>query len=277
MKTTVAPYATRALCLRIVCTGGTTIRLTRYPVDLTMSNGQVYQTGSGFDFTSYGAESSFAASVVDLEGFVGYAGITRDMIASGIFDGARAHLFACNFLAPVDDEEPIISSLLGKTMLEDDRYKIEEMALIDLLGQAAGDTFSPGCKKTFGGLEFGGCKVDLAAITVVGAVTGITSATVFRDSSRSEAADWFGAGQIEFTSGPNAGLAPIKIKDYAADGTITLYDAPYYALEVGVTYALVPGCRKRLEDCRDKWNNVLRFGGDPWVPTGATYRRGGVV
>lgn len=276
MKSVVAPYATRALCLRIVCTGGTTIRLTRYPYDLTMSNGQVYLTGSGFDFTSYSAESSFAASVVDLEGFVGYAGITRDMIASGIFDSARCYLFACNFLSPVEDYEEITASILGKTTVEDDRYKIEEMALIDLLGQGVGDTFSPGCKKKFGGTELYGCNKNLAAITVVGAVTSITSATVFRDSSRTEAADWFGAGEITFTSGPNVGLAPIKIKDYAADGTITLYDAPYYALEVGVTYSMVPGCRKRLADCRDKWNNVARFGGDPYVPTGANYRRGGV-
>lgn len=276
MKSTVAPYQTAALCLRIVCESGLTIRLTRYPMDLVMSNGQVYQTGSGFDFTSYSAESSFAASVVDLEGFVGYAGITRDLIASGVFDNARAYLFKCDFLAPVEDYEEVVSSVLGKTTLEDDRYKIEEMALIDLLGQGVGDTFSPGCKKVFGGQEFGGCKKDLASITVTGALTSVTSATVIVDSSRAEAADWFAMGHISFTSGANAGLAPIKIKSYASGGTITLYDAPYYPLEVGVTYSLVPGCRKRLEDCRDKWNNVLRFGGDPWVPTGADYRTGGV-
>ena len=277
MKTTVAPYTTRAMCLRIVCAGGATIRLTRYPYDLTMSNGQVYQTGSGFDFTSYSAESSFAASVVDLEGFVGYAGITRDMIASGVFDNARCYLFACNFLAPVEDYEPVIASVLGKTTIEDDRYKIEEMALIDLLGQAVGDTFAPGCKKVFGGTEFGGCKVDLAPITVAGTLTSISSSTVIVDNTRTEAADWFGAGHIEFLDGPNAGLAPIKIKSFAAGGTVELYDAPYHALTAGVAYRMVPGCRKRLEDCRDKWNNVLRFGGDPWVPTGATYRRGGVA
>lgn len=276
MKSTVAPYQTAVLCLRIVCESGLTIRLTRYPVDLTMSNGQIYLTGSGFDFSSYQAESSFAASVVDLEGFVGHAGITRDLIASGVFDNARCYLFKANFLSPVEDCEEVVSSILGKTTLEDDRYKIEEMALIDLLGQGVGDTYSPGCKKIFGGQEFGGCKKDLGSITVTGAVTHILSAEQIRDSSRTEAADWFAAGHIVFTSGDNAGLGPIKIKAYAADGTITLYDAPYYAMAIGVTYSLVPGCRKRLEDCRDKWNNVLRFGGDPWVPTGSDYRSGGV-
>ena len=41
MKSVVAPYETKALCMRIVCANGTTIRLTRYPFDLKMSNGQV--------------------------------------------------------------------------------------------------------------------------------------------------------------------------------------------------------------------------------------------
>lgn len=276
MKSTVSPYATSAKCLRIVCVNGTTVRLTRYPYDLTMSNGQVYKADSGYDFSAIVAEASFAASVVDLEGFVGVAGITLDQIASGVFDGARTYLFACNFLAPVEDYEELTSSILGKTTLEDDHYKIEEMSLIDLLGQGVGDTFSPGCKKKFGGTELFGCNKNLAAITVTGSVTSVTSPTIFRDSSRTEAVDWFGAGEITFTSGSNVGLAPVKIKDYAADGTVTLYDAPYYALTNGITYSMVPGCRKRLEDCRDKWANILRFGGDPWVPTGAAYRRGKV-
>ena len=142
MKSTVAPYETKALCLRIVCANGTTIRLTRYPYDLTMSNSQVYKTDSGYDFSAVISETSMAASAVDLEGFVGVSGITRDQIASGVLDGARCYLFATSFLSPVEDYEPLIASILGKTQLDDDRYKIEDMALIDLLGQTVGDTYT---------------------------------------------------------------------------------------------------------------------------------------
>ena len=86
MKSTVAPYETKVLCLRIVCRNGTTIRLTRYPYDLTMSNATVYATESGHDFSAVVSETSFAAAALDLEGFVGVANITRDQIASGVFD-----------------------------------------------------------------------------------------------------------------------------------------------------------------------------------------------
>ncbi|WP_326526177.1 hypothetical protein, partial [Dokdonella sp.] len=65
MKTTVAPYETAVKCLRIECSNGLTVRLTRYPVDLVMSNGQVYQTGTGYDFTGYSATASLTPAAID--------------------------------------------------------------------------------------------------------------------------------------------------------------------------------------------------------------------
>jgi uncharacterized phage protein (TIGR02218 family) len=169
----------------------------------------------------------------------------------------------------------MISSVLGKTTIIDDRYKIEEMALVDLLGQSVGDTYTAQCQKIFGGTEFGGCHVSLAGITVTGTITHLISSLVIRDSSRGEAADRFANGTITFTSGQNSGLAPIQISAYAADGTITLYDPPFYAPTVGDTFTMIPGCRKRIEDCRDKFSNIARFGGYPWIPVGTEYRKVG--
>lgn len=273
MKSTVSPYQTSVKCLRIVCTNGTTIRLARYPYDLKMSNGQVYLSDSGYDFSSIISETSFAAGAFDLEGFIGVSGISMAAIASGVFDGAMCYLFATDFLNPVEDYEPIIKSILGKTSIDDDRYKIEEMGLVDLLGQSIGWTHTAQCQNAFGGTEHGGCKVSLGPITVTGTITSVGSVLAFTDSSRGEASDHFGWGEVSFTSGPNAGLAPIKIRDFSA-GQFTLYDAPYYTLTAGVSYSAVPGCRKRLVDCQ-KWSNVHRFGGDLYVPLGSTVKKTG--
>ena len=79
---------------------------------------------------------------------------------------------------------------------------------------------------------------------------------------------------VTFTSGANAGLRPLKIRDYSA-GTFTLYEPPYYALTAGVTYSAIPGCRKRLEDCRDKFGNHLRFGGESYIPMQSVVRNVG--
>ncbi len=272
MKAHVAPYETAVHCGRIVCRNGFTVRIAGYPFDLTMSNGQVYQSGAGFEYSGFTAETSFAASVVDLEGIVGFAGVTRDKLASGLFDGAICYTFWTDFLNPVEDEQEDLKAIFGKTTLIDERYKIEKMSLVDLLSQETRDTYGAGCPKTVGGQEYGGCHVDLAPLTVTALVTHVPASNQIRLSSLTQPADWFGWGYVEFLDGDNAGLAAIRIDEHAADGTLTLMAAPYYAVTVGTSCQLIPGCRGRLEDCRDKFNNIGRDGGFHWIPVGSKYK-----
>lgn len=234
-----------------------------------MSNGEVYQSASGYGFSGYQSTTSFSPSAVDLEGIAGYAGIGKDELASGVFDNARCYLFATSWVNPIVDYEPIAQSILGKTTLEDDKYKIEEMSLIDAINQSIGRTYTPTCYKKFGGQEFAGCKVDLAPITVTGAVTATATNNVFTDSTRTESVNYFKEGTIKFTSGPNAPLIPLEIKSFGT-GVIETYEPFYYPITVGDTYTMIPGCQKRLQDCK-AWNNVSRFGGFSFVPTTSQY------
>lgn len=272
MKSTVAPYATAAWCVRIECTNGTIVRLTSYPHDLTMSNATVYKTDYGYEPTAFSASSSMSPSAIDLEGIVAAAGISRDALASGVFDNARVYVFKTNFLVPVEDYEEVAAGFFGKATLMDDHYRIEGMSLIDALNQAVGSIYQAACPRTLGD---SGCTVNLAAITVTGSLTSVTSSSVVRDSSRSEAADWFGAGTIHFTTGQNTGLKPLEVKDYAANGTVTTFEPFYYTPVIGDAYVLVPGCRKREADCRDKFANIVNFFGFTRIPTSSTYTKFG--
>ena len=58
--------------------------------------------------------------------------------------------------------------------------------------------------------------------------------------------------------------------------SLEVFEALPYAMAVGDAYILIPGCRKRIEDCRDKWANVPNFGGFPDVPTSSVYASRGV-
>lgn len=268
MKSTVADYQTRVICLRIVPVTGATVRLTHYPTDLTMSNATVYASFAGYDFSGYEAVSSMAPGAVDLQGILGVAGISREAIASGVYDNARCYLFATSWTAPVEDEEQITASTLGKATLIDDAFVIEEMVLVDALNQSVGQTYTSNCQKTFGsttGPVIGRCNKVVTPSS--GTITSVTSSSVFRDSARAEVADYFGYGLLTLTSGANAGLKPIQVKRHEADGTIELFEPMPYPVEVGDNYMLTPGCRKRLEDCRDKWSNVINFGGFTRIPT----------
>lgn len=271
MKPAVADSHVRVLCLRIEPVTGAAVQITHHPRNLTMGNGEVYLSGAGHDFTGYSATASMAPAVVDLSGIAGIAGIDADALASGVFDGARCYLFATEWNAPVEDREPIVATILGKTTLLDERYVIEEMALIDALNQSVGRTYTTTCQKTFGGTDYAGCAVALGPITVTGTLTSVTSGSVFRDTGRSEAADYFAGGTLVFTTGANAGLKALEVKAYAADGTLETWEPFYYAPQIGDDYSLVPGCRKRLVDCRDKWANVENFGGFSHIPTASQY------
>lgn len=279
MKSVVADYRYRTHCLRIVPVSGPIIRLTNHVCDLLIG-AETYISGSGYQFSGFGSTSDFSPASIDIEGVVAIAGITRATIASGLFDGARCYIFATSWKAPVEDQEPILAGMFGKTELLDDSYVIRGLSLVDVLGQTVGETYSPQCPKTFGSTGFAGCKVPLAPNTVTGTLTHVTSASAFRDSARTEPDDTFGAGTIRFTSGPNAGLKPLEVRSYGADGSVTTFEPFYYLPAVGDAYELIRGCRKRLIDCQNRWdgaplNNIENFGGFPYIPAGTAYAQVG--
>jgi uncharacterized phage protein (TIGR02218 family) len=279
MKSVVADYRYRILCLRIVPVTGSPIYLTDHPRDLVMS-GHTYLSTAGYQFTGQSATAGFSPASVDIEGIAGASGLSRAAVGSGLFDGARCYVFATSWAAPVEDQEPVVAGIFGKATLLDHRFQIGGVSLIDALNQTVGQTYGAQCPKLFCGTEYAGCGVSLAANTVTGTLTSVTSASVFTSAARTEAADTFGAGTIKFTSGPNAGLKALEIKSFAG-GVITTFEPFYYLPVAGNAYSMVRGCRKRLSDCQARWNgsgivsNVANFGGFPWIPTGSTYAQVG--
>jgi uncharacterized phage protein (TIGR02218 family) len=270
MKPAVADRAYKIHCLNIVPLWGDPVYLTDHVRDIVIG-ANTYKTDSGYQFSGLASEDNMSPGVLDLTGVADIAGIGYDQIVSGLFDGARVYGFATTWRTPTVDEEPLGVAILGKTTLKDDRYSIEMMMLVDALNQSVGKTVTANCQKVFGGQEFAGCKIDLTPLTVTGALTHATSNSVFRDSTRAEAADYFGDGTIAFTTGDNAGLKPIRIKSHAADGTIETHESFHYPVAVGDAYTLTPGCRHRQEDCRDKWANIVNFGGFSFVATTSAY------
>lgn len=268
MKPAIAPHASSATCVRIECVNGVVVRITDHPFDLAMSNATVYETDCGYSPTALSGSTTFASSAIDIEGIAAIGGLTRDQVASGVFDNARVFIFRTSYFSPVEDYEPVASGFFGKTEMEDEHYRIEGMSLIDALSQSVGKSYTAACSRTFGDA---GCGISLAAIDAAGAITSVTSARVFTDSSRLEVDDWFGAGTIKFTSGQNVGLRPLEIKSFTAGGVITTFEPAYYLPQIGDAFVITPGCRRRLQDCRDKYSNIVNFFGFPNIPTPSAY------
>src|ERR1044071_596488 len=294
MKTVVADYRSIIYAVRIEARGGEVARFVQYPHDLSMTSGSgnfEYNAGSGYDFTSFTTTAGTTPGVVDLRGVllnaVGYLG--RDEVASRVWDGARAYMFATTWASPVEDEEPMGQFLLGKARIEDDKYVFELMQLIDAANQMTGRTVGPLCTWTLFDRTLDGDFLpwhrsrctgprsnpdgpNINDFLVTGTITSLASQTLLRDENRFEQADWFGAGSIRFTSGANAGLLSEEIKRHYNDGAgnngvIELYLPFHYPVQVGDQYEMIPGCRKRREeDCIGNYGNGLNHGAFDRVP-----------
>jgi hypothetical protein len=78
---------------------------------------------------------------------------------------------------------------------------------------------------------------------------------------------WFDGGVVTWETGDNAG-ATVEVRTWVADpGIATLFLPAGYAPAAGDLLKIYPGCTKRLlEDCKAKFNNVINFRGEPYVP-----------
>ena len=287
MKSHVADYKTRIFAVRIEAVGGEVVRFVDYPHDLVMG-GDTYSARSGYEFTGLDTTSNMAPAVIDLQGIVSNAigQLSRDEVASGTWDNARAYVFATSWTAPTEDEEPLGKFIFGKHTLRDDRYVIEFMHLIDAVTQATGRSYSPTCGWTLFDENLDGdvmppnrslCQLNINDYRVTGAVTDVVDRFTWRDSSRSEPDDYFAVGSVLWTTGANAGLRSQEIKSYASDGTVTQFLATHYPVEVGDEYEMIPGCRKRrVEDCANKYDNAINFGGFDSIPAKSQYSQIGM-
>lgn len=193
-------------------------------------------------------------------------------VFGGLWKNATFEIFEYNRNAPQDGKNPIVSGIFGEVTINVDHYKVELRDWVQFLQQPIGEVSSKNCRNRLGDAR---CKVDLAPFTVTGAFDSVVSNQVFRDSSRMEAEDWFGDGILTFLTGENAGFSQ-KVKSYAADGTFTLTLPMFSAVQVGDTYSVHAGCRKRhdrtlanpsgVSDCVDKFDNILNFRGEPHRP-----------
>lgn len=235
---------------------------TSHQIDKTI-NAVLYRAGPGLDVSSLVTTAGMAVDNSELTILPDDSTVTTADLLAGIWDNAAYELFRFNWAqsSPVRDVHQ--SGTLGVVQPRRGAYTVELRGLQHYLQQPVGAVSTKTCRARLGDAM---CTKDLTAFTVTGTLTGVTSQTVFTDTGRTEADHYFAEGLITWTSGDNDGLS-FKVKAYAAD-VFTLSVPPIFPVQVGDTYSVVAGCRKRLaEDCVAKFSNAVNFQGEPHRPT----------
>ena len=223
----------------------------------------IYESAPGLSVASFASSAGLAVDNSELTVLADDTIITRADIIAGRWNNAAYLLFKYDWTDVSAGKEVISSGFLGELHPRSGAYVAELRALQQYLQQPVGAASTKTCRARLGDAM---CMVDLGGWTETGTITSVTSKQVFTDSSRTEADDYFGEGILTWTAGLNTGLSQ-KVKTYASD-TFTLSLPMIFDVQIGDTYSVIAGCRKRLdEDCAAKFSNELNFQGEPHRPT----------
>lgn len=75
---------------------------------------------------------------------------------------------------------------------------------------------------------------------------------------------FFSYGMVKFTGGLNAGYS-MEVKQFAP-GVVALTMAMPNPIAVGDTYTIIAGCDRQFGTCKNRFNNVVHFRGEPYTP-----------
>ncbi len=251
---------TLATCWKITRKDSAVFGFTDFDKDLTI-DGLLYQAQSGYTRSAIHTISNLAVDNLDIESALDSETLNAADLRAGIWDGAAIEIFIVNWSNLANGKIILKRGTVGEVELKDTVFRAELRGLTQALSQQIVELYTPDCRAELGDAR---CKINLAALTVIGTVTAVTDRRSFTDTGRIEADHYWNGGLITWTSGANVGRK-MEVKSFVG-GVFTLFLPMPSDVAEGDTYSLYPGCDKKFSTCKDKYSNSKNFRGEPHVP-----------
>lgn len=225
-----------------------------------------FSSGQGFTASNISSNRDMSVDNLELVTFNDGSLFTEVDLLQNRWQESKFIIFRYNWsqnTVLAEDTDILLRGYFGEVSVTRNEVKIELRSLSQLLQQPVGIVSSKTCRARFGDKL---CRKDLSALTYTDSVTSSASNTEFYSSGLSVYSnDTFNNGIVTFNTGNNAGLSQRVL--FSSSGNITLQFPTIMAISAGDTFTIVAGCDKTLLTCRDKYNNVLNFQGEPHRPT----------
>ena len=252
---------TLATCWKVTRRDGAIFGFTDFDKDLTVDS-LLYQARSGYTRSAIHTIANLAVDNLDIESAIDSETLSAADLRAGVWDGATVEIFLVNWSNLANGKIILKRGTIGEVELKDTVFRAEMRGLSQALSQQIVELYTPDCRADLGDTR---CKVNLSALTVTGTITAVIDRRGFTDTSRTEAINYWNGGLLTWTSGANVGRK-MEVKAFASSGIITLFLPMPSEVTVGDTYSLRPGCDKKFSTCKDRYNNVKNFRGEPNVP-----------
>lgn len=229
-------------------------------------DGVTYKSAFGVIPTAADTSAAMNVDTMDVRGALQALGVNEADVAAGLWDVADVRVMRVNYADLTMGCEKLHRFTFGELSLGRGSFQAELRGITQKLQQTIGDVVSPSCNATLFDARCGVSDTEGQWKFSAQEVTAVSSQRGFTVAELGQEADFFTAGKVLFVTGANAGLK-MEIKQHSASGVFALQEPMPYQIQVGDTVTVWAGCRLRnAEDCRDKFDNVIRFRGFPSIP-----------
>ncbi|RMF73780.1 MAG: DUF2163 domain-containing protein [Alphaproteobacteria bacterium] len=249
-----------ALCWRIRRADGVVVALTGHDRPLTI-DGLTYYPASAPDLDRLAESGAADIGHLAVAGALSDPGIRARDIREGRYDGAVVTALLVLWDRPELGALTLKQGRIGRVSSQGSAFRAELRGLLDRLEAPVGERFTPFCRAELGD---GRCKRGLRAFTRETTVAGVLGPQQLTVTALPDPDHWHDFGRLRFHTGANAGR-DCEISEQIGT-TITLFAPPPAPVAVGDVVEVEAGCDKRLATCRDKFDNVENFRGEPFLP-----------
>ena len=239
---------TLAACWRVERKDGVLILGSQHDQGITIAAGDLagtYVAQAGITGSDVRSTSDMSVDNMEVTGAINngdlnLVDLSAADIEAGLFDDAAVTLFLVNWAAPDDGQIILRTGNVGAiSRTAEGQYRAELRGLAQRLAQNIIRTYGSSCDAELGDAR---CGVDLAALTVTGTVTAVTSNRRF--------------------------LAELDVGSPSETLDIELFLAMPRDIVAGDTFTIHPGCDKSEVTCRETFANIVNFRGHGYLVPG---------
>jgi uncharacterized phage protein (TIGR02218 family) len=254
----VGELTTIAFCWRVERRDGICLGFTSHDRDLEIG-GLTYRASPGVTPSAVTLSDGFEADSLDLKGALSSDAITGGDLMAGRWDGAEVRLFMADWrdmgVAPL----LIAAGEIGDVSTTGRGCEAELRGAAAALERPVAPQTSPECRAILGDRS---CRVALAPLTRM--VRVVAAADELVTVTAAAAGNAYAYGRLRWIGGANGGLESAIMH---SDGPLlTLREPPPFAAAVGDLVEIREGCDKAFATCRDRFDNVANFRGEPHLP-----------
>lgn len=175
-----------------------------------------------------------------------------------IFQGRRAEIFYFNSLEGRKFQmQKIIISKISKN---ENSFLLELTSLSDVLDSKKMNYFSEKCRAEFGDSL---CGINRENFALSGKMEGFAKdfSEIYDNNLVVQNSDFFKCGKIWIEDFKDEYFPIFK----AENKRIVLFFPLNFDLKIGMKYKLFMGCDKTVKMCKERYQNVLNFRGEPFI------------